>query len=84
MALHWFTPPVPVRGEQTDMTYIVSNVEAAAEHLLTWTKRGPKWNQAVRTCMNALVDQATPEEARRCFRLAAIEAGRLRAAREEG
>ncbi|TPL21102.1 DUF982 domain-containing protein [Mesorhizobium sp. B2-4-9] len=78
MALHWFSPPVPVSGEHSGMIYIVSNVEAASEHLLTWTKRGPKWNQAVRTCMNALADQATPQEARRCFRLAAIEAGKLR------
>ncbi|TPJ52700.1 DUF982 domain-containing protein [Mesorhizobium sp. B2-6-4] len=78
MAPHWFSPPVPVSGKQAGMTYIISNVEAAAEHLLTWTKRGPKWNQAVRTCMNALVDQATPHEAREAFLAAAKEAGVLR------
>ncbi|MBZ9701727.1 MULTISPECIES: DUF982 domain-containing protein [unclassified Mesorhizobium] len=79
MATHWFSPPVPVSGKQSGMIYIVSNVEAAAEHLFSWTKRGPKWNQAVRTCMHALVDQASPREAREAFLAAAREAGVLRA-----
>ncbi|MER9937123.1 DUF982 domain-containing protein [Mesorhizobium sp. M0088] len=61
---------------------MVSNVEAAAEHLLQWTNRGPKWRLAVRACTAALADKATPQEARRCFRLAAIEEGRFRAALE--
>ncbi|TPJ49592.1 DUF982 domain-containing protein [Mesorhizobium sp. B2-6-4] len=78
MATHWFSPPVPISGKQSGIIYIVSNVEAACEHLLTWTKGGPKWNQAVRTCMNALVDRATPQEAREAFLAAAREAGVLR------
>ncbi|WJI66250.1 DUF982 domain-containing protein [Mesorhizobium sp. C416B] len=60
------------------MTYNVSNVEAASDHLLQWTKRGPKWNLAVRVCMAALADQATAQEARRAFRAAAKEEGSLR------
>jgi len=83
MALHWFNPPVPVSGERAGMTHNVSNVEAAAEHLLQWTKRGPKWNLAVRVCMAALADQATPQEVRRYFRLAAIEEGKLVGAAEK-
>lgn len=77
MPLHWFNPPVPVRGERAGMTYNVSNVEAASEHLLKWTKRGPKWNLAVRVCMAALADQATAQEVRKAFRAAAKEEGML-------
>ena len=83
MALHWFNPPVPVSGERIGMTHNVSNVETASEHLLQWTKRGPKWNLAVRVCMAALADQATPQEVRRCFRLAAMEEGKLVGAAEK-
>ena len=83
MALHWFNPPVPVSGECIGMTHNVSNVETASEHLLQWTKRGPKWNQAVRVCMAAMADQATPQEVRRCFRLAAMEEGKLVGAAEK-
>ncbi|MBZ9806947.1 DUF982 domain-containing protein [Mesorhizobium sp. ESP-6-2] len=55
----------------------MNNVEAAAAELLKWTKRDPKWNLAVRVCMAVLAGQASPEEARRVFRLAAKEAGML-------
>ncbi|MBZ9725800.1 DUF982 domain-containing protein [Mesorhizobium sp. CO1-1-11] len=37
----------------------------------------PHWEKAVRACMACLADQATPQEARRLFRLAAKEAGAL-------
>lgn len=77
MALHWFSPPVRVSGEIVGMAYDVNSVEAASEQLLMWTKRGPKWNLAVRVCMACLADQATPQEVRRCFRLAALEEGKL-------
>ncbi|MBZ9719165.1 DUF982 domain-containing protein [Mesorhizobium sp. AD1-1] len=83
MATHWFTPPVPVIGERPGMTYNVNSVEAASEYLVKWTKRGPKWNQAVRACMAAMAGEATAQEARRCFRLAAIEEGQFRAAHEK-
>lgn len=82
MALHWFNPPVPVSGERAGMTHNVSNVEAASELLLQWTKRGPSWNLAVRVCMACLADQATPQEVRKAFRAAAIEEGKLRTAHE--
>lgn len=76
MAEQWFSPKVPVRTPEGHR-YNVGSVEAAAEILLGWTKRGPKWNMAVRVCMAALVDQATTGEVRRCFRLAAREEGVL-------
>ncbi|RWB08809.1 MAG: DUF982 domain-containing protein [Mesorhizobium sp.] len=75
----WFSPAVPVRGERVGMRYMVSNVEAASEHLLQWEKRGPHWNKAVRVCIAAIAGEATPQEARRCFRLAAKEEGVLMA-----
>jgi hypothetical protein len=64
------------------MTHNVSNVQAAAEVLLQWTKRGPKWNLAVRVCMAALADQATAQEARKAFRAAAKEEGMFLPAHE--
>jgi hypothetical protein len=76
MPLLWFSPKVPVR---TDLghRHLISNVQAASEELLKWTQRGPQWNRAVRVCIAALAGEATPQEARRVFRLAAIEEGRL-------
>nr|WP_318014151.1 DUF982 domain-containing protein [Mesorhizobium sp. BR1-1-3] len=78
MATHWFTPPVPVIGERPGMTYNVNSVEAASEYLVKWTKRGPKWNQAVRACMAAMAGEATAQEAPRCF-----AEGQFRAAHEK-
>ncbi|MER8719857.1 DUF982 domain-containing protein [Mesorhizobium sp. M0999] len=60
------------------MTHNVTSVEAASELLLQWTKRGPKWNLAVRVCMACLADQATSQEVRKAFRAAAKEEGYLR------
>ena len=72
-----FSPPVSVRTERPGLSYNVNNVEEASEQLVKWTKRGPKWNLAVRVCIAALAGEATPQEARRCFRLAAKEEGML-------
>jgi hypothetical protein len=44
MALHWSNPPVYVRIDRPAIRYGVSHVEGAAEQLIKWTKRGPKWN----------------------------------------
>jgi hypothetical protein len=48
-----------------------------AEQLLKWTKRGPKWKQAVETCMAAMADELTPDDARMAFVAAAQEEGML-------
>ncbi|TPJ49633.1 DUF982 domain-containing protein [Mesorhizobium sp. B2-6-4] len=77
MGRRWFNPPIPITGENADVTYIVADVDAVADHLLQFTERGPKWNQAVRVCAAALADEASPQEVRRCFKLAAKEAGKL-------
>ncbi|MER8571402.1 DUF982 domain-containing protein [Mesorhizobium sp. M1409] len=78
MALHWFSPPVYIKALQPGVTSGISHVEAASEELLRFTKKGPKWKLAVRVCMAALADEATSQEVRRCFRLAAKEEGILR------
>ena len=78
----WFYPPVPVKGERPGVIHNVSNVQAASKNLLKWTKRGPKWDLAMRVCMAALADQATAQEAREAFRAAAKEEGMLLAAHE--
>ncbi|WP_244661704.1 DUF982 domain-containing protein [Mesorhizobium huakuii] len=48
----------------------------AIEQLQKWTKHGLHWNRAMRVCIAALAGEASPQEARRCFRLAAKEEGR--------
>ncbi|WP_084637058.1 DUF982 domain-containing protein [Mesorhizobium sp. WSM3626] len=77
MSLHWFNPPVVVTTTEAGLRLHVSNIEAACEELMKWTKRGPHWSRAVRVCMASLAGQATPQEVRRCFRLAAKEQGVL-------
>ncbi|UCI23044.1 DUF982 domain-containing protein (plasmid) [Mesorhizobium sp. B2-1-8] len=66
-----------MRTTEPGMRFNVSNAEAAAAELLKWTKRGSEWHRAVSVCMAALADLATPQEARRCFSLAANEEGVL-------
>lgn len=75
----WFSPSVRVRTERIGLAYEASNVRGAAEQLLKWEKRGPKWRKAVETCMAALEDKATPQEARKAFEVAAKESGMLMA-----
>ena len=75
-SLLWFTPKVPVKTNAGHRR-LISSVQAASEELLTWTRRGAHWNRAARVCIAALAGEATPQEARRCFRMAAIDDGRL-------
>ena len=55
----------------------VSSVEVAAEELLKWPKRGPKWKAAVEVCRSALNDLTPSDDARKAFEAAAKEAGKL-------
>ncbi|MER9665230.1 DUF982 domain-containing protein [Mesorhizobium sp. M0203] len=77
MTTHWFYPSVPVRTERAGLTRNVNNVEAAGQELMKWTKRGPKWHQAVRVCIACISDEMEPEEARKAFLAAAEEEGML-------
>jgi hypothetical protein len=65
-----------VRTDRVGLTRNVNNAEAAGQELLKWTKRGPKWNLAVRICIAVIADQMEPEEARKAF-LAAAEEGKM-------
>lgn len=76
MAL-WFDPPVSVTREKPSLTIIISSVERAAEQLLTWEERGPKWHMALVACMAAMEGSETADNARAAFEEAAREGGRL-------
>ncbi|MER8406927.1 hypothetical protein [Mesorhizobium sp. M0185] len=39
------------------MTRNVNNVEAAGQEMMKWTKRGPKWNRAVRVCIAVIANE---------------------------
>lgn len=73
----WFSPPVKVKSGKIGVISSVNNVAFAAESLLKWTKRGPKWRKAVQTCMDALGGKKSPEDARKAFEAAARESGML-------
>jgi hypothetical protein len=76
---HWFNPAVPVRDvDKPGLTINVSNIRRAAETLLTWPDKGPKWRKAVQTCIDAGKGSATAADVRQAFEAAAKEAGMLR------
>ncbi|RWO26653.1 DUF982 domain-containing protein [Mesorhizobium sp.] len=78
MATLWFSPPVFVKTELTGVSYGCNNVRGAAEQLLKWTKRGPKWHLASALCLSALEgEEVDPKEIRQAFEAAAKEAKML-------
>ena len=77
MARHRFSPPVPVMMDTPGLRLQVSSVEVAAEELLKWPKRGPKWMTAVEVCASVLNDLTPSDDARKPFEAAAKEAGKL-------
>ncbi|SJM34038.1 DUF982 domain-containing protein [Mesorhizobium delmotii] len=78
MSLHWFNPPVYVRTDRPGVRFGVSHVEGAAEQLLKWTKKGPKWKRAVEACVAGMEGEVTPNDVRKAFEAAAKEEGVLR------
>lgn len=80
MRLHWFTPPVYVATPKAGGRYAVSNVEKAAQYLLSWKDQVAveSWRIAVALCMAAIKDQIPAGEARVAFEDAARAAGMLR------
>ncbi|MER8408129.1 DUF982 domain-containing protein [Mesorhizobium sp. M1307] len=78
MAILWFAPPVYVRTEHDGFRSGVHHVQAAAEELVLWTKRGPKWQKAERACMDAMSGKVSPQQAREAFEEAAKEGPRRR------
>lgn len=73
----WFDPPVSVEGDRPSLIIVISTVERAAEVLLNWGERGPKWRAAVQACMDAMSGAGTADKAREAFIEAAEENGRL-------
>ena len=71
----WFSPPVPVRANYG--RHNVSSVQAASEELMKWSKRGPQWQQAVQSCIDAFEGRVTPNKAREAFLAAARDARML-------
>jgi hypothetical protein len=79
MAEEWFAPPVSVRDvKRVGLTLNINNVTRAAEVLLSWQKRGPKWRAAVEACIDAHEGRKTAAEVRKAFEAAAKESGMLR------
>jgi hypothetical protein len=77
MALLWFNPPVYVRSDRPGMQYGINHVEGAAEQLMAWDTKGPKWTDAVQACVDAFEGKVSPNEVRQLFEEAAEEAGML-------
>ncbi len=79
MPLHWFDPPVYVETDKVGRSFAVSNVEKAAEMLLSWRDDSDRkeWRFAVAACMAALKDEVAAVEARDAFEAAARAARRL-------
>ncbi|WP_352752485.1 DUF982 domain-containing protein [Mesorhizobium sp. M0204] len=49
-------------------------VEGAAEELLAWDTKGPRWTKAVQSCVDACEGKSSPQEVREAFEAAAKEA----------
>ncbi|MER8909002.1 DUF982 domain-containing protein [Mesorhizobium sp. M0854] len=75
MSRHSFSPPVYARSDQPSVRVGISHVEGAAEELMKWTNRGPRWGLAVRICTAALADKVSPQMAAKAFLAAAKEEG---------
>jgi hypothetical protein len=59
------------------MRYGVNHVEGAAEQLMAWDTKGPKWTVAAQACMDAFEGKVSPKEVRQLFEEAAEESGML-------
>ncbi|MER8911999.1 DUF982 domain-containing protein [Mesorhizobium sp. M0854] len=66
-----------VKTDHDGFRYGVHHVEAAAEELVLWTKRGPKWQEAERACVEAMSGKVSPQQARDAFEEAPNEEGML-------
>ena len=51
-----------------------SAVERAAEELLAWDTKGPRWTKAVQSCVDVFEGRVSPQEGREAFEAAAKEA----------
>ncbi|MER8956350.1 DUF982 domain-containing protein [Mesorhizobium sp. M0833] len=70
----WFSPPVYVKTNRPGIRHGVSHVEGAAEELMAWDTKGPRWTKAVQSCVDAFEGRVSPQEVRQAFEAAAKEA----------
>ncbi|MER9689714.1 DUF982 domain-containing protein [Mesorhizobium sp. M0139] len=73
MPHRWFNPPVYVKTERPGLRLGVNRVDAAAEELLKWSNRGPKWRLAVEACLSAMDGKMPGNDFRLLFEAAADE-----------
>ncbi|RWN97979.1 DUF982 domain-containing protein [Mesorhizobium sp.] len=73
MRLLWFSPPVYVKAKRPATRHGVSHVEGAAEELMAWDTKGPRWTKAVQLCVDAF-EGSVPPRVREAFEAAAKEA----------
>jgi len=79
MTLHWFSPPIYVETEKAGVRYAVTNIERAAEFLLSWRGicQSEAWIAAVQACMAAIKGQGSVDDAQAAFMAAAEQCGKL-------
>ncbi|ESY73713.1 hypothetical protein X743_08725 [Mesorhizobium sp. LNHC252B00] len=78
MPLGYFHSPVPIRTiGPGDIRCDINHIQAAREQLLQWPNRGPKWYLAADACLAAIDGKVPPDEVRKVFVEAAMEAGFL-------
>ncbi|RUX98102.1 MULTISPECIES: DUF982 domain-containing protein [unclassified Mesorhizobium] len=76
--MHAFLSPVHVRSDLPGSRQRIEHVEGAADELLKWAKRGPRWHKAMTLCSSALEgDPIDPQIIRKAFAAAAKEAQML-------
>ncbi|WP_181832493.1 DUF982 domain-containing protein [Bosea caraganae] len=76
--MFWFSPAVKVETGTASRGYAVTNVQRAADFLLSWKHLGgPKWKLAAQACIRCLQGEIPPEDVRAPFEDAAREAGKL-------
>lgn len=63
-----------MKANRPGIRHGVSHVEGAAEELMAWDTKGPRWTKAVQSCVDALEGRVSPQEVREAFEAAAKEA----------
>ncbi|MER8459676.1 DUF982 domain-containing protein [Mesorhizobium sp. M0915] len=61
MGPFWFSPPIYVKTKRPGIRHGVSHVEGAAEELMAWDTKGPRWTKAVQSCVDALEGKSSPK-----------------------
>ncbi|RVA09901.1 DUF982 domain-containing protein [Mesorhizobium sp. M7A.F.Ca.US.002.01.1.1] len=72
MPFRWFNPPVYVKTDRQGVRLGISRIDTAAEELLKWSNRGPKWRLA-EACLTAMDGKMPTENFRLLFEDAAEE-----------